>query len=65
MQNGSIVCSVSLEEVSGTGSIIKKTQHKNVTLTLGRDEFKELQLFLDLPKKVSNHFLFQLLGIPS
>ncbi|PVD22918.1 hypothetical protein C0Q70_16178 [Pomacea canaliculata] len=52
MQNGSIVCSVSLEEVSGTGSIIKKTQHKNVTLTLGRDEFKELQLFLDLPKKV-------------
>ena len=52
MQNSSIMCTLSLEEVSPTGGVIRRTQHKNVMVTLGRDEFSEIQLRIDLPKKV-------------
>jgi hypothetical protein len=41
-----------MEEVSPTGGIIKRTQHRNITLTLGRDEFSEIQLRIEIPKKV-------------
>ena len=55
MQNSSVTCTLSLEEVSSTGGVIRRTQHKNVTVTLGRDEFGEIQLRIDLPKKVCSH----------
>ncbi|KAL8597856.1 hypothetical protein ACOMHN_061389 [Nucella lapillus] len=53
MQNSTITCSLSIEEVSPNGGIFKQTLHKNVTLTLGRDEFNEMQLRIDFPKKMT------------
>ncbi|KAK7476044.1 hypothetical protein BaRGS_00032671 [Batillaria attramentaria] len=59
----SVTCSLSVEEVTPTGSVLKKSQHRNVTLTLGRDEFQEIQLLLDLPKK-SNGLQLMLSNCP-
>ncbi|XP_070195917.1 ATP-dependent DNA helicase PIF1-like [Littorina saxatilis] len=53
MQNSTIICTLSLQEVSPTGNVIKQTLHKNVTLILGRDEFGEIQLQIEHPKKVT------------
>lgn len=44
MENSSLCCTVVIEELSATGNIVTKTQHRNLTLTLGRDEFREMQL---------------------
>lgn len=46
MDNASISCSVCIEELSTSGNIAKKTQYRNLMLTLGRDEFKEIQLMV-------------------
>lgn len=52
MHNSTVMCTVSLEELSPSGGIVKKSLHKNMTIILGRDEFQEMQLRLELPKKV-------------
>ena len=47
MENTSISCTVSVEELTPAGNILKKTHHHSLTLTIGRDEFKEMQLKVD------------------
>ncbi|XP_050400378.2 ATP-dependent DNA helicase PIF1-like [Patella vulgata] len=46
-----ISCTVNIEELSPTGIVQKKTQHRNILLLLGRDEFREIVLKLQLSKK--------------
>ncbi|KAK6188337.1 hypothetical protein SNE40_004529 [Patella caerulea] len=46
-----ISCTVNVEELSPTGIVQKKTQHRNILLLLGRDEFREIVLKLQLSKK--------------
>ena len=57
MQNGTIACTLTIEELSPNGGIFKQTTHKNVTLRLGRDEFSEIQLHIEFPKKVCEEML--------
>ena len=44
MDHHSLCCTVGVEELSSTGNVLKKATYPKVTVVLGRDEFKELQL---------------------
>ncbi|CAG5135099.1 unnamed protein product [Candidula unifasciata] len=61
MDNSSLCCTVIIEELSATGNIVAKTQHRNLTLTLGRDEFREMQLKIIFPKKESKYSVKEVL----
>ncbi|BFY99883.1 hypothetical protein BsWGS_02923 [Bradybaena similaris] len=61
MDNSSLCCTVIIEELSAAGNIVAKTQHRNLTLTLGRDEFREMQLKISFPKKESKYAVKEVL----
>ncbi|GFN95027.1 ATP-dependent DNA helicase pif1 [Plakobranchus ocellatus] len=61
MDHPSLCCTIGVEELSSTGNILKKVTHPKVTLTLGRDEFKELQIQIDFPKKHSRYLVKEVL----
>ncbi|CAL1533501.1 unnamed protein product [Lymnaea stagnalis] len=61
MENPSLSCSVSIEELSDTGNVLKKVHHRSLTLTLGRDEFREMQIKITFPKKESKYSVKELL----
>lgn len=48
---GEVVCTVSQEQLAKNGSVLKKSLHKNACLTLGRNEFKDVLLKLNLGKR--------------
>jgi len=52
---GEIQCTLTVEALSKTGESTKKTTHQNISLYLGRNEFKELQLkvILKIPQTFS------------
>ncbi|XP_064626458.1 ATP-dependent DNA helicase PIF1-like [Lineus longissimus] len=49
--SGFLHCSVTFEQLSQTGEVLKKTQHKSCSLQLGRNEFKEIILKLEFGKR--------------
>lgn len=49
--SGIITCSVSVEEINGTSGVAKRVQYRNITMTLGRNEFKDIILMVDLGKR--------------
>ncbi|XP_046329293.2 ATP-dependent DNA helicase PIF1-like [Haliotis rufescens] len=51
MESGCITCTVTIEELTATGDVIKKTQHRNLMLVLGRDQFSEMILKVSYSKK--------------
>ncbi|XP_005099261.1 ATP-dependent DNA helicase PIF1 [Aplysia californica] len=61
MENACLCCTVCIEELSSTGNVVRKVQHRNLTLTIGRDEFKEMQLKITFPKKESKYLVKELL----
>lgn len=46
-----ITCSAALEELTVKGETLRKIQHKNVTFTLGRNEFRDVILCASFPGK--------------
>lgn len=46
-----ITCSATLEELTVKGETLRKIQHKNVTFTLGRNEFRDVILCVNFPGK--------------
>uniref|UniRef100_A0A2C9LRZ0 ATP-dependent DNA helicase PIF1 n=1 Tax=Biomphalaria glabrata TaxID=6526 RepID=A0A2C9LRZ0_BIOGL len=61
MENPTLVCSVSIEELSPTGNILRKVHHRSLTMTLGRDEFRELQMKVSFPKKECKYAVKELI----
>ncbi|RUS76879.1 hypothetical protein EGW08_015348 [Elysia chlorotica] len=61
MEHHSLCCTVGIEELSSTGNVLKKATHPKVTVVLGRDEFKELQIQIDFPKKHSRYSVKEIL----
>jgi len=60
MENSSICCTLTVEEVSTAGNVATKGTFKNITLTIGRDQFKEMQLRISYPKKESKYAVKEL-----
>ena len=58
MDLNTITCSASVEELSPTGEVIKKAFHRNITFTLGRNEFRDVILCVSYSsKKEMKHIL--------
>ncbi|XP_052776592.1 ATP-dependent DNA helicase PIF1-like [Mya arenaria] len=51
MALSSISCTGIYEELNTKGETLRKMQHKNVTLSLGRNEFKDVILCINFPSK--------------
>ena len=51
MALSSITCTGVYEEINGKGVSLRKMQHKNVTLSLGRNEFRDVVLCIGFPGK--------------
>ena len=61
MEAGELTCTVTIEELRNTGEVIKKTQHRNLTLTLGRDSFNDMVLRVSHSKKTDKFPLKEVL----
>lgn len=61
MDHPSLSCTVGIEELSPTGNVLKKATYPKVTVILGRDEFKELQIQIEFPKKHSRYSVKEIL----
>ena len=58
MDLNTISCSASLEELSTAGEVLKKAFHRNITFTLGRNEFRDVILCVSYnSKKEVKHIL--------
>lgn len=55
MDQPTLTCSASVEEVSKNGEILRKVFHRNITMTLGRDEFHEVIMKVDFGKKEAKY----------
>jgi ATP-dependent DNA helicase PIF1 len=51
MEVNTLTCSVFIEDLTKTGDVYKRTQYKNLSLTLGRNEFNDVTLKVDYGKK--------------
>lgn len=51
MEVNFLSCTATIEELTVAGNVAKKTQHRNSMLTLGRNEFRDIVLKLELGKK--------------
>ena len=57
---GSLVCTVCTEELADSGEVRRKTIHKNTTLLIGRNEFRDVVLRIELPKSVLSYRVSEL-----
>ncbi|CAI9726716.1 ATP-dependent DNA helicase PIF1-like [Octopus vulgaris] len=53
----SLICWVSVQEISALGNVVKSVQYKNTTLSLGRDEYNEIILKLFAGKRDLTYML--------
>ncbi|OWF54393.1 ATP-dependent DNA helicase PIF1-like [Mizuhopecten yessoensis] len=51
MELNTLLCTLWMETIGSAGDIQKRTQHKNIALTLGRNEFRDVVLKLEFPKR--------------
>jgi ATP-dependent DNA helicase PIF1 len=51
MDLNAITCTATVEELSAGGETLRKMQHKSVTFTLGRNEFRDVILCINFPNK--------------
>lgn len=50
--SGELKCSVTYEQLSPTGEVLKKTVYRNAFLSLGRNQFRDIILKMELGKQV-------------
>ncbi|KAL5021540.1 hypothetical protein ScPMuIL_000695 [Solemya velum] len=55
MEQPTLTCSANIVEVSNSGDVLKKVFHRSITLTLGRDEFREVIMKVDFGKKEAKY----------
>ncbi|XP_069128718.1 ATP-dependent DNA helicase PIF1-like [Argopecten irradians] len=60
MELNTLQCTVWMENIGPAGDVQKRTQHKNMTLTLGRNEFRDVVLKLDFAKRDVKYALKEL-----
>ena len=51
MEVNVLTCTIAMEELSASGTVLKRSVHKNLTLTIGRNEFRDVVLKVEFSKK--------------
>lgn len=54
---GELFCTVTMEQLAASGESLKKSTHRNALLTLGRNEFKDVILKVELGKRECKYLL--------
>lgn len=60
MEVNTLSCSVAVEDLTNTGDVHKRAQYKNLSLSLGRNEFRDVILKVDFGKKELKYALREL-----
>lgn len=63
MEAASLTCSLGIEELSGTGNLLKKSQFRSLELILGRNELREVLLKINFNGKKENKYILRELVI--
>ena len=54
---GYLTCSIAVENLNASGEVVKRSAARNATAILGRNEFQDIILKLEMAKIVSKYTL--------